>query len=275
MTDHTKAAQKITLILFITQSLASTGFIAVAAINPIVGAKLAHTRALATLPSAMYTLSGALSALLWGMIMDRIGRRNSITGGLISGVLGNILVVFAIQHSLFILVLIGLMMMGVTNSAVLLGRFAAAEVNPPDQRGRAISLVVLGGVVGTILSRVTAAPMGGVAIQMGLDELTGAYLTTLILFSIAALIVFAGLRPDPRDLGRDIARQYPSSTLNGEARPVSQILRQPDAITAVSAMALGQVVMVGIMVITSLHMEDHQHARSDVCPLDHFRLVVG
>jgi len=122
----------------------------------------------------------------------------------------------------------------------------------------------LGGVVGTILSRVTAAPMGGVAIQMGLDELTGAYLTTLILFSIAALIVFAGLRPDPRDLGRDIARQYPSSTLNGEARPVSQILRQPDAITAVSAMALGQVVMVGIMVITSLHMEDHQHARSDI-----------
>ena len=43
-----------------------------------------------------------------------------------------------------------------------------------------------------------------------------------------------------------------------------QILRQPAAITAVTAMALGQVVMVAIMVITSLHMEDHQHARSDI-----------
>jgi len=29
-------------------------------------------------------------------------------------------------------------------------------------------------------------------------------------------------------------------------------------------MALGQLVMVAIMVITSLHMEDHQHARSDI-----------
>jgi MFS family permease len=29
-------------------------------------------------------------------------------------------------------------------------------------------------------------------------------------------------------------------------------------------MVLGQVVMVAVMVITSLHMEDHQHARSDI-----------
>jgi MFS family permease len=43
-----------------------------------------------------------------------------------------------------------------------------------------------------------------------------------------------------------------------------QILRQPAAITAVTAMALGQVVMVAIMVITSLHMDDHHHARSDI-----------
>ena len=264
MTNHSRAAQKITWILFITQSLASAGFIATAAINPLVGAKLSHTRALATLPAAMYLLSGALSASLWGVIMDRIGRRNSIVGGLLIGVIGNILVVFAIQRSLFILVIVGLMMMGTTNSAVLLGRFAAAEVNPPNQRGRAISLVVLGGVIGTILSRLSAAPMGDVAVRMGMDELTGAYLTTLILFSIAALFVFVGLRPDPRDLGKEIAALYPVSILTGEARPISEILRQPDAITAVAAMALGQVVMVGIMVITSLHMEDYHHARSTI-----------
>ena len=44
------------------------------------------------------------------------------------------------------LVIAGLMLMGTTNSAVQLGRFAAAEVNLPEQRGRAISAVVLGGV---------------------------------------------------------------------------------------------------------------------------------
>lgn len=265
MTDFKRIALKITSILFVTQSLASAGFIAAATINPILGAKLASHRSLATIPTAAYLLSGALSASAWGYLMDRFGRRNSITAGLIIGVIGNGLVLYAIQASSFLLVIAGLMLMGTTNSAVQLGRFAAAEVNLPDQRGRAISAVVLGGVIGTILARVLAVPVGDYAVRIGMDELAGAYITTLALFAIASLLVFAGLRPDPRDVGRDLARQFPASNpQGGESRPILQILRQPAAITAVTAMVLGQVVMVAVMVITSLHMEDHQHARSDI-----------
>jgi MFS family permease len=265
MTDFKRIALKITTILFIVQSLASAGFIAAATINPILGAKLASHRSLATLPTAAYLLSGALSASAWGFLMDRFGRRNSITLGLAIGVLGNLLVLYAIQASSFFLVIVGLMLMGTTNSAVQLGRFAAAEVNPPERRGRAISAVVLGGVIGTILARVLAVPVGEYAVSIGMDELAGAYITTLGLFAIASVLVFAGLRPEPRDVGRDLAEQYPSSVPQGGAsRPIWQILRQPAAMTAVTAMVLGQVVMVAIMVITSLHMEDHQHARSDI-----------
>ena len=264
MTDLKGIARKITLILFITQSLTSAGFIAAAAINPILGAKLAPARSLATLPTAVHLLSGALSASAWGYIMDRIGRRSGIFSALLIGVLGNGLVLAAIQARSFLLLLVGLMMMGITNSAVMLGRFAAAEVNPPNQRGRAISMVVLGGVIGTFLARASAGPMGNFVMSFGMDELAGTYLTTLMLFAAASLLILFGLRPDPRDVGREVAKLYPESIPQGEARPVSQILRQPAAITAVTAMALGQVVMVAIMVITSLHMEDHQHARGDI-----------
>jgi MFS family permease len=264
MTDMQRIARKITLTLFITQSLASAGFIAVATINPILGAKLAASRSLATLPAAVYLLSGALSASAWGHIMDYTGRRNAIVAGLLVGILGNGLVLVAIQSASFLLVLLGLILMGITNSAVTLGRFAAAESNPPSQRGRAISAVVLGGVVGTILTRVSAAPMGNFAVSIGMDELAGAYLATIVLFALAALLVFAGLRPDPREVGKEVAKLYPEDRPLGEARPVRQILRQPAVITAVAAMALGQVVMVAIMVITSLHMEDHHHVRSDI-----------
>ncbi len=264
MTDFSKLARKITWVLFIAQSLASAGFIAAATINPILGAKLAADRSLATLPTAVYLLSGALSASAWGYLMDRIGRRNGIVMGLVIGVLGNILVLLAISESSFFLVMIGLMLMGITNSAIQLGRFAAAEVNPPDQRGRAISTVVFGGVIGSILARVSAVPMGDFAISIGMDELAGAYLATLVLFAVASMLVLFGLRPDPRDVGREVARLYPELIPQGESRPIWQILRQPAAMTAVIAMALGQVVMVAIMVITSLHMEDHHHARSDI-----------
>ena len=106
--------------------------------------------------------------------------------------------------------------------------------------------------------------MSNFVVSIGWDELAGAYLTTLVLFAIASVLVFAGLRPDPRDVGREVAKQYPESIPQGEARPIWQILRQPAAITAVTAMALGQVVMVAIMVITSLHMEDHHHVRADI-----------
>jgi len=162
------------------------------------------------------------------------------------------------------LAVVGLMMMGITNSAVLLGRFAAAEVNIPDQRGRAISAVVLGGVIGTILARVSAVPMSSYAVSIGMDELAGAYLTTLVLFAIAGLFVFFGLRPDPREVGKEIARLYPALIPHGETRPIAQILRQPAATTAVISMMLGQVVMVAVMGITSLHMEDMHHMRSDI-----------
>jgi MFS family permease len=265
MTDFNRIAKKITWILFITQSLASAGFIAAATINPILGAKLASDRSLATLPTAVYLLSGALSASAWGYFMDRIGRRNSIALGLVIGVIGNLLVLAAIQSASFILVMLGLLLMGITNAAVLLGRFAAAEVNTPDQRGRAIAAVVLGGVIGTILARVLAVPVGEFAMSIGMDELAGAYITTLVLFVVASVLVFTGLRPDPRDVGRELAKQYPESIpQGGESRSILQILREPAAITAVTAMVLGQMVMVAIMVVTSLHMEDHQHARSDI-----------
>jgi MFS family permease len=264
MTDIQRIARKITLTLFITQSLASAGFIAAATINPIIGAKLAASRSLATLPTAVYLLSGALSALGWGYFMDRLGRRNAIVAGLVLGILGNGLVLVAIQSASFLLLLTGLILMGMTNSAITLGRFAAAESNPPDQRGRAIAAVVLGGVVGTILTRVSAVPMGSLAVSIGMDELAGAYLATLVLFALASVFVFVGLRPDPREVGKEVAKLYPEAIPQGEARAISQILRQPAVITAVTAMALGQVVMVAIMVITSLHMEDHHHLRGDI-----------
>ncbi|MEW5939427.1 MAG: MFS transporter [Chloroflexota bacterium] len=264
MNDFNRIARRITFILFIAQSFASAGFIAAAAINPILGEKLAPDRSLATLPVALYLFSGALSASAWGVVMDRLGRRNGIALGLALGIVGNGLVLLAIETSSFAWMMMGLMLMGTTNSAVQLGRFAAAEVSPPDQRGRAIATVVLGGVIGTILARLSAAPMGDFVVTLGMDELSGAYLTTLLLFALAGLLVFAALRPDPRDVGREVAKAYPSKVAEGEARPISEILRQPAAIVAVTAMALGQVVMIAIMVITSLHMEDHQHARADI-----------
>jgi MFS family permease len=198
--------------------------------------------------------------------MDRIGRRNGMVAGLLIGVIGNALVLVAIGISSFFLFLTGMVLMGITNAAVVLGRFAAAEVNPPEKRGAAISNVVLGGTFGAIVGPLLVGPVGNLARTLGMDELAGAYIATLVLFAISSVVVFIGLRPDPRDLGRQVAAAHPDPAVHasGKARPIIEILRQPAALVAVSAMALGQVVMVAIMVITSLHMRDHQHNLRDI-----------
>src|SRR5215216_6077696 len=267
MMDFSKLARKLTWVLFANQSLASAGFIASATLNSIIGAKLAGNPSFAGVPSAVYLLGAAFAASAWGYLMDRIGRRNGMVSALLIGVIGNVLVLYSLAISSLLLFLTGMVLMGITNAAVVLGRFAAAEVNPPERRGAAISNVVIGGTFGAVFGPLLIGPMGVFATSLGMDELAGAYLATVLLFAIAVVVVFAGLRPDPRDLGLQVAAQHPEVLppgATGETRPILEILRQPAALMAVTAMALGQVVMVAVMVITSLHMRGHNHNLRDI-----------
>lgn len=265
MTNLESTARKITGVLFAQQSLASAGFIAAATLNSIVGKELSQNPSWAGVPTAVYLLAGAFSAFMWGYVFDAIGRRGGLVIGLSAGVIGSGVTFFAIAIHSFALFLGGMVLMGVANAAVQLGRFAAAEVNLPEHRGRAISNVVIGGTVGSVIGPFVAGPAGGLVGSWGIDELAGAYLVGVILFAIAAVVVFIGLRPDPREIGREVAEKYPETvTGSGAVRSVLQILRQPAAFVAVVSMVLGQMVMVLVMVITSLHMRGHNHGLTDI-----------
>jgi MFS family permease len=151
--------------------------------------------------------------------------------------------------------------MGAANSALQLARFVAAEVHPPAERGRAIANVVVGGTVGAIVGPLLIGPMGRLARGLGVDELAGPYAASALLFLAAALLILARLRPDPREIGRELGRLYAtaSGAAADAARPLGQILRQRGARVAVATLVVAQVVMVMLMVITSLHMKDHHH----------------
>jgi MFS family permease len=265
VTNLESIARKITGILFTTQSLASAGFIAAATLNSIVGRDLSQNASWAGVPTAVYLLAGAFSAFVWGYVFDAIGRRGGLTTGLSIGVVGSGLTFYAIAIHSFPLFLAGMVLMGMANSAVQLGRFAAAEVNKPEHRGRAISNVVIGGTVGSVVGPFVAGPAGALVGPWGIDELAGAYLIAALLFAIGALVVFFGLRPDPREIGKQVAEQFPETVAgSGGVRSVLQILRVPAAQVAIVSMVLGQMVMVLVMVITSLHMRGHDHGLTDI-----------
>ncbi len=265
MNNFQSLARKITGVLFVQHSLASAATVAAATVNSIVGNELSHQAGWAGAPTAVYLLGGALAAFGWGFVSDVTGRRGGLVLGLIIGSVGAAIAFYAVVNSSFAVFLTGLVLMGVAAAAVQLGRFAAAEVNLPENRGRAISNVVFGGTVGSVAGPFLAGPAGNIARLFAGNNLAGAYLAGLVLFAFAALIVFLGLRPDPREIGRAVAKQFPEMVLGaGIARSVPVILRQPAAEVAVLSMVLSQMAMWLLLAITSLHMHDQQHDLADI-----------
>ena len=264
MMDFDRIARKITTVLFISQSLSSAGFIAAFTVNALVGVELSGQKAMAGVPGGLYVLGMACGAMVWGFSMERIGRRRSIALGQLFGVIGSAIAVAAVVERSFSFFLFGLVLVGMARSAVDLGRFVAAEVHLPEKRGRAISNVVLGSTVGAIFGPLLVGPMGHLATWAGYPELSGAYMAGAAVFSMAAILIFAGLRPEPRDVGRELTRIHPGSIPQQAPRSLPEIVRNPGVIVAMVTMAFAQMAMVVPMSITSVHMKDHQHALTAV-----------
>ncbi len=265
MRDYEVVARKITRTLFLSQSVVSAALITTGTVNSIAGAELSGVIAWAGLPATVLLLSAALGALTWGMLMERTGRRGGLVIGLALGAIGGLSAGAALWRGSFPLFLVGMGLFGFAQSAMQLGRFAAAEVSPAEKRGRAIATVVLGGTVGAIVGPLLVGPAGALASRAGINELVGPYGTALLLFILAALIVFTWLRPDPSQVARELAHQNQAKQGVPESqREISEILRQPGVLVAITAMVIGQAVMIMVMVITSLHMKALGHALSDI-----------
>ena len=256
------AARKLKWTLFGAQAMGSAGFLVASTVTPIVGAQLSGRPSFAGVPTAFYWAGGALATLVWGRLMDPIGRRRTLSLGLLVGVLGASLAsLFVVRHS-FRGFILGLALMGAANSALQLARFMAGEVHRMEERGRAISTVVLGGTVGAVLGPALVAPMSTLAISLGGPPLAGPYAASAGFFSLGAVLVVVLLWPDPRDLAKEV--HLASAVEPPARRTVSEILRDRGVRIAGLTMAIAQVVMVMLMVITSLHMSHHHHQLSSI-----------
>ena len=91
-------------------------------------------------------------------LTERIGRRQGLALGLGVGVPGAALAAGAVVAESLLLFLAGLALMGVASASIGLGRFAVAEVHPPERRGQAISNVVIAGAIGSVAGPLLVAP---------------------------------------------------------------------------------------------------------------------
>ena len=273
MTDAA-ARKRITASLFLSQAFYSSAFIGVFAVMPILATRFGGSPAQAGLPITLTMAGRALASYPLGWTMDRLGRRMALTIGFSGGVLSAVLGVLAVWGSNLWLLLASAALMGLARSAAEQARFVAAEVHPPAMRDNIIGLIVFAGTFGAVGGRAAVQLGSWLRVSFGLNEFAVVYLLAIGLLAIALVCNQILLRPDPLML-RWKAEPLPAAssgavikaggeeaggTTSGAAHalprglPLLEIVSAPDMQIAVTAIAIGQLVMTMLMVITPLHM---------------------
>jgi MFS family permease len=258
--DLARARTRIVTALFAANSLVLAAVIAMGTVFSIVAADLTGNPAWAGAPNALLSLAGGLMAPVLAASWDRWGRRWGLTLSLAAGALGAGLAAASVELRAAWLFGLGILAIGATQAGGRLSRFIAAEVSPAEARGRAISVVVWGGTIGAVGGPLLVGPSSRLAAALGWDELSGPIALGLPLLALSALITYAGLRPEPLELSRQIESAGQDAAIPaGPARPIRRLLTHPGILVAMAAMVLSQMVMVMLMGITALYMHDHEH----------------
>lgn len=211
------------------------------ATTPLAGyALLGVDKSLATFPLFLNHAGVMLTTIPASFLMAWIGRRGGFSVGALCGVAAGVISVVAIYLQSFFLLCVGSLFQGMAAAFAWYFRFAAADATEPALRPKAISLVLLGGVIAGFLGPQTAKWT-----VHWLDPLVfaGVYVMVAV-FSASVLLLVQGIR-------------IPMLTAAEKAeggRPMSEIVRQPAYIVALTSSMFGYGVMTLVMSATPLAM---------------------
>jgi MFS family permease len=245
-------------------ALGSTGHIAAATVAAIAARHIAGSSAWSGAPGAAVVLGAAVGAVALSQAMVRRGRRFGLVAGYALGVVGALVAAGGVVAASLPVLLVGTFLIGFGNASNQLSRYTAADLVPAERHASAIGLVVWGATVGAVVGPNLAAPAGALAVNLGLPELSGAYLVPVVFVGAAALLSFTLLRPDPYDLADETSRRDVDRPDGSTAVSLASVLARPSVPVAIVALVAGMVVMVLIMTMTPLHMADHGHDLASV-----------
>ncbi|HEX5396456.1 MAG TPA: MFS transporter [Candidatus Limnocylindria bacterium] len=241
--------------LFAGVALGSSGHIAAVTIATIVGQELAGGSAWSGAPAAAIVFGSAAGSAMLSALMARRGRRLGLVVGYVTAAIGALAAVLAVVVASLPLLLVATFFLGFGNSASQLARYTAADLFPSQQRASALGTVVWGATIGAVVGPNLVAAASSLAGGIGLPVLAGGYLVTIAFTSLAALLYTITLRPEPYELADQSSRHDRVASV--PAGPLRELLRRPRIAAAITALVVGQVVMVLIMTMTPLHLEEH------------------
>jgi MFS family permease len=220
----------------------------------ILASRLSGSEAWSGMAATMSTLGAALAAVPLARLAGRSGRRISLFTGALLAASGAIVTIVSTMVAFFPLLLLGLALIGVGTAVNLQSRFAATDIANDRTRARDLSLVVWATTVGAVSGPNLITPGEALGSFLGLPELAGPFVFTLAAQTLAAVVYFVGLRPDPLLLARELARDPNGAGAKSFGPSVDNVVV---ARTAIISIALSHATMVAVMAMTPVHLVHH------------------
>lgn len=203
-------------------------------------ALLGTDKSLATLPIFLGHAGIMVTTIPASLLMGRIGRRAGFGIGAVTGIAFGLIAAYAILIRSFELLCVAAVLQGASAAFAWYYRFAAADSAPSEFKAKAISYVMLGGVI--------AGFLGPQLAKLSVDWFSpitflGVYVAISIV-SLVNLVVLQGLR---------IPKLTAVERASG-GRPLREIVRQPAYRVALLSSMFGYGVMTLVMSATPLAM---------------------
>jgi MFS family permease len=236
------------MVLTAAQALGAASPPIVVSLGGLVGQSLSSDPTLATLPVSLFNLGLALGTLPAAAVMRRFGRRNGYLLGTTFGMVAGLVAALGIAAASFIVFCLGTFTAGFYAAYVQSYRFAATDSTPAALRAKAISWVMVGGLIAAVIG-----PQLVIWTRSSIPGMpfAGSFLSQAAL-ALLAMPVLLLLRA-PRTGGTG-----PASTDGG--RSLGEILRMPRFILSVAAGVVSYGLMTFVMTAAPMAMVGHGHS---------------
>ncbi|CAM5785332.1 MFS transporter [Cellulomonas persica] len=230
---------RLTRRLVPAQSLYTFGISIDLTLTGIVGAHLAPTRALATLPFSLMPVVAAASTFALSRWIGRSGYRRVFATAPLAAVAAGLVSAYAVHVGSFALFCLGTALVGVYQAGAGYYRYAVAEANPAE-RARAITTLLAGGLLAALVGPFLATSVR----DLGPTPHVASY---LLVAAFAALAVVWNAR-----LPRDLAHLTGPGAAHDDApaaapRSRRELWTQPVLVLGVLATALAAAAMSSLM----------------------------
>ncbi|MDO8577587.1 MAG: MFS transporter [Dehalococcoidales bacterium] len=233
------------IILSVCQAIGFSGAPLALLLGGIVGSQMAPSPVWATLPIAASVIGVAITTIPAALLMKRIGRKRGFILAAIGASVAALGAALAIIVHSFFLFCLALLLMGGNSAFILQYRFAAAESVESSYTGRAVSFVLIGGILAGFLG-----PEIGRSAKDWITSgvYSGSFVAMAILYAISTLCLLFLKNIVPKE-----------NVVMSTERPLRVVMAQRSYLVAVLSSTVAFGVMGFIMSATplSMHVMDH------------------